>query len=50
VSDDDEHSISYLALPRGVPVVSSDGDAVRVKTYLGGTPQNAGFHLIVVCS
>jgi hypothetical protein len=25
VSDDDEHSISYLALPRGVPVFSSDG-------------------------
>jgi hypothetical protein len=24
VSDDDEHSISYLALPRGVPVFSSD--------------------------
>jgi hypothetical protein len=25
VSDDDEHSISYLALPRGVPVLSADG-------------------------
>lgn len=25
MSDDDEHSISYLALPRGVPVVSADG-------------------------
>jgi hypothetical protein len=25
VSDEDEHSISYLALPRGVPVLSSDG-------------------------
>jgi hypothetical protein len=25
VSDDDEHAISYLALPRGVPVLSSDG-------------------------
>jgi hypothetical protein len=25
VSEDDEHSISYLALPRGVPVLSSDG-------------------------
>jgi hypothetical protein len=25
VSEDDEHSISYLALPSGVPVLSSDG-------------------------
>jgi hypothetical protein len=25
VSEDDEHSISYLALPRGVPVFSADG-------------------------
>jgi hypothetical protein len=25
VSDDDEHSISYLALRRGVPVLSADG-------------------------
>ena len=25
MSDEDEHSISYLALPRGVPVLSSDG-------------------------
>jgi hypothetical protein len=25
VSEDDEHSISYLALPSGVPVPSSDG-------------------------
>jgi hypothetical protein len=25
VSEEDEHSISYLALPRGVPVFSSDG-------------------------
>ena len=25
MSDEDEHSISYLALPRGVPVFSSDG-------------------------
>jgi hypothetical protein len=25
VSEDDEHSISYLALPRGVPVLASDG-------------------------
>jgi hypothetical protein len=25
VSEDDEHSISYLALPRGVPVLSADG-------------------------
>jgi len=30
--------------------VDSDGAAVRVRTYAGLTPQNSGFHLIVVCS
>ena len=25
MSDEDEHAISYLALPRGVPVFSADG-------------------------
>jgi hypothetical protein len=30
VSEEDEHSISYLALPRGVPVLSADG--VQVGT------------------
>ena len=28
VSDDDEHPIGYLALPRGVPVVTADGVAL----------------------
>jgi hypothetical protein len=30
--------------------VASDGTGVRVKTYSGTTPDNDGFHLIVVCS
>jgi hypothetical protein len=30
--DDDEHSISYLALPRGVPALSADG--IEVGTVL----------------
>ena len=30
--------------------VAQSGDGVRVRTYYGTTPEDSGFHLIVVCS
>jgi len=30
--------------------VAEWGDGVRVRTYYGTTPEDSGFHLIVVCS
>jgi hypothetical protein len=41
VSADDEHSISYLALPRGIPVFSSDGIEVgTVQRALDNTREH----------
>ena len=42
MSDDDDHSISYLALPRGVPVVTSDG--VQIGT-VAKVQDNAREHI-----
>jgi hypothetical protein len=40
VSEDDEHSISYLALPSGVPVLSSDGVEIGTVHERSTTPAN----------